>query len=110
MRSVRPTANAFFFIFLSAFLLLGVHRSQAQENSPYSRYGLGDLIPQQNILNRAMGGISTAYADYSTVNFANPASYAELKITSFDIGLDYNSRTLKALYVFPNIASTDSCW
>ena len=44
-----------------------------------------------------MGGISTAYADYSTVNFANPASYAELKITSFDIGLDYNSRTLKAL-------------
>jgi len=97
MRSVRPTANAFFFIFLSAFLLLGVHRSQAQENSPYSRYGLGDLIPQQNILNRAMGGISTAYADYSTVNFANPASYAELKITSFDIGLDYNSRTLKAL-------------
>jgi hypothetical protein len=94
---VRPTANAFFFIFLSAFLLLGVHRSQAQENSPYSRYGLGDLIPQQNILNRAMGGISTAYADYSTVNFANPASYAELKITSFDIGLDYNSRTLKAL-------------
>lgn len=97
MRSVRPTANALFFISLSAFLLLGVHKSQAQENSPYSRYGLGDLIPQQNILNRAMGGISTAYADYSTVNFANPASYAELKITSFDIGLDYNSRTLKAL-------------
>ena len=76
MRSVRPTANALFFISLSAFLLLGVHKTQAQENSPYSRYGLGDLIPQQNILNRAMGGISTAYADYSTVNFANPASYA----------------------------------
>ncbi|MBP7931116.1 MAG: hypothetical protein KAZ11_00625, partial [Chitinophagaceae bacterium] len=97
MRSVRPTANALFFISLSAFLLLGVHKIQAQENSPYSRYGLGDLIPQQNILNRAMGGISTAYADYSTVNFANPASYAELKITSYDIGLDYNSRLLKAL-------------
>lgn len=97
MRFVRPTANSLFFIFLSAFLLLGVHESSGQENSPYSRYGLGDPVPQQNILNRAMGGISSAYADFSTVNFANPASYAELKITSFDIGLDYNSRTLKAL-------------
>ena len=97
MRLVRPTANSLFFIFLSAFLLLGAVKGTAQENSPYSRYGLGDPIPQQNILNRALGGVSTAYADYSSVNFANPASYAELKITSFDIGLDYNSRTLRAL-------------
>ena len=97
MRLVRPTANSLFFIFLSAFLLLGAVKGTAQENSPYSRYGLGDPIPQQNILNRALGGVSTAYADYSSVNFTNPASYAELKITSFDIGLDYNSRTLRAL-------------
>ncbi len=97
MRLVRPTANSLFFIFLSAFLLLGVVKGTGQENSPYSRYGLGDPIPQQNILNRALGGVSTAYADYSSVNFTNPASYAELKITSFDIGLDYNSRTLRAL-------------
>jgi hypothetical protein len=71
--------------------------TQAQENSPYSRYGLGDLTPAQNILNRSMGGIATAFGDYSTVNFTNPASYAELKITTLDIGLDYNSRTLRAL-------------
>lgn len=72
-------------------------RTTAQENSPYSRYGLGDLIPGQNILNRGMGGLSSAFADYSTVNFANPASYSELKITTLDIGLDYSSRTLRAL-------------
>ncbi len=72
-------------------------QGKAQENSPYSRYGLGDLIPGQNILNRGMGGLSAAFSDYSTVNFANPASYASIKITSFDVGLDYNSRSLRAL-------------
>jgi hypothetical protein len=31
------------------------------------------------------------------VNFTNPASYAFLKITSYDIGLDYSSRTLRTI-------------
>ncbi len=70
--------------------------TQAQENSPYSRYGLGDIIPAQNILNRAIGGLSTAYADVQSMNFSNPASYAEIKLTTFDVGLDYSSRTLKS--------------
>ena len=30
----------------------------AQENSPYSRYGLGDLAPNHNVFSRGMGGIS----------------------------------------------------
>ncbi|HRF27774.1 MAG TPA: hypothetical protein PKW54_10550, partial [Ferruginibacter sp.] len=32
----------------------------AQENSPYSRYGLGDIVPNQNVVNRGMGGLSIA--------------------------------------------------
>ena len=72
-------------------------QGKAQENSPYSRYGLGDFVPGQNILNRGMGGLSSAFADYSSVNFTNPASYASLKITTYDVGLDYNSRSLRAL-------------
>ena len=35
----------------------------AQDNSPYSRYGLGDLHPNTNILNRGMAGLSAAYSD-----------------------------------------------
>ena len=60
----------------------------AQDNSPYSRYGLGDLHPNTNIYNRGMAGISAAYSDqpitgltdprtgkyYPSINFANPAS------------------------------------
>lgn len=68
------------------------------ENSPYSRYGLGDLLPSQNILNRGMGGVSAAYSDFHTVNFINPASYAKLKqYTTFDVGVELDNRTLRAL-------------
>lgn len=72
--------------------------AQAQtENSPYSRYGLGDIVPAQNILNRGMGGVSAAYSDFHTVNFLNPASYSKLKYTTLDFGLELNNRTLRAL-------------
>ena len=62
----------------------------AQDNSPYSRYGLGDYQPSSHIYNRGMGGISAAYSEppstdiadprngksYSLINFSNPASYS----------------------------------
>jgi hypothetical protein len=54
-----------------------------------------------------MGGFSAAYADYDkrydrktdyprsqTVNFLNPASYSKMRITSFDLGFEVDSRTL----------------
>jgi hypothetical protein len=94
---VRPITNSFSAILLLLMMSLLALQGKAQENSPYSRYGLGDFVPGQNILNRGMGGLSSAFADYSSVNFTNPASYASLKITTFDIGLDYNSRSLRAL-------------
>src|SRR6187200_2534826 len=62
----------------------------AQDNSPYSRFGLGDQHPGTNIYNRGMAGISAAYSDpridglndarngkyYPSINFSNPASYS----------------------------------
>lgn len=69
------------FIFSSVFVLLLFLsvRLSAQSNSPYSRYGLGDIVPNTNIVNRGMGGISAGYADILTVNFNNPASYSQFK-------------------------------
>jgi hypothetical protein len=66
-------------------------------NSPYSRYGLGDVVPSQNILTRGMGGISAAYWDPVTINFQNPASYSRLIRTSLDVGLELDNRTLRAV-------------
>jgi hypothetical protein len=79
-----------------------------QENSPYSRYGLGDIAPSTNIVNRGMGGVSAAFADPFSINFTNPASYSQFlsyieerskKTASarvlFDVGINYTSHTLR---------------
>src|SRR5215213_4195328 len=53
---------------------------QAQDNSPYSRYGLGNLYPRMNVINRGMGGVSAAYSDIFSINYNNPASYAGFQV------------------------------
>ncbi len=80
----------------------------AQDNSPYSRYGIGDLVPPTNIISRGMGGVSAGYADLLSINFNNPATYASFqsvkeakskKLSSgraiLDLGLNFDTRTLR---------------
>ena len=69
--------------------------SIAQENSPYSRYGIGNLVPKGNMQYRSMGGISAGASDPTVINFINPASYSNLIYTTLDIGAEIDSRTLK---------------
>jgi hypothetical protein len=68
----------------------------AQENSPYSRYGLGDLTPNQNVYSRGMGGITAGIADNRVINFSNPASLSVIGITVFDVGAEIDYRILKS--------------
>lgn len=70
--------------------------SIAQDNSPYSRYGLGDLSPNSNILSRGMGGITAGYSDYQSINMNNPASLGYTATTIFDLGTEVSRRTLKS--------------
>jgi hypothetical protein len=80
-------------IWLAAFCI----SVSAQENSPRSKYGLGDIVPTGNIVNRSMGGLSTAYFDPygASVNFLNPATYSKLRMTTFDLGFELDTRTLR---------------
>lgn len=82
-------------------LLAGVSvKAQVTTQSPYSRYGLGNvkgsLLPQF----KAMGGISTAVykpnAYYSNINMQNPASYSGITMTTLDMGLSGGFIQLKA--------------
>src|SRR5690606_14572825 len=66
----------------------------AQENSPYSRYGIGNLTPQGNIVNRSIGGISAAVSDAFFLNTVNPAAPANLAFATLDIAVEYNGRNL----------------
>jgi hypothetical protein len=79
----------------------------AQENSPYSQYGLGDVSPSQNINNRGMGGVSAGFADFKTVNFINPASYGSLGLSTFDFGAEIDTRTLKSINGSQKFTSTN---
>jgi long-subunit fatty acid transport protein len=65
-------------------------KAQVTTQSPYSRYGIGNIkgsvLPQL----RAMGSISTAIFKpngYSNINMQNPASYAGINLTTVDIGM-----------------------
>jgi hypothetical protein len=79
----------------------------AQDNSPYSRYGLGDVSGATNVTSRAMGGISAGYSDLNSINFSNPASYSQFQAWKekrskrisagqvvFDVGMNFDNRTL----------------
>ncbi len=105
----KLSSRLFYILFITCSIQLSTRNFLiAQDNSPYSRYGLGDLHPNSNILNRGMAGISAAYSDQLSVNFSNPASYsgfyslqqAKSKKTEYgrillDVGLNYDSRTLR---------------
>ena len=61
--------------------------AQPSGNSPYSRFGIGDLIPEQFAASVGMGGLSAAYQPSINLNLVNPASYGSLRVASFQVGL-----------------------
>lgn len=74
-------------ILLYPLLSLLVFASHAQENSPYSRYGVGDILPVEFPASLSMGGISAGLFESDVVNVANPASYAFLTRATLDLGI-----------------------
>lgn len=104
MLLVKPTAN---YIFCCIVFLLAFFNCFSQENSPFSRYGVGDLYPQQNIATRGMGGISAAYSDAQSVNTLNPASYSYLGLVTYDVGISIDARTLHSANPVGKYSSTN---
>lgn len=93
MRLVSITKTTFRLGFL---LVLGSLNASSQENSPYSRYGLGDIFPGQHIISRGMGGLSSPYVDGQSINFYNPASYSGLRVVTLDVGIGIDNQTLRS--------------
>lgn len=75
---------------VTTFCLIFSLAAIAQEgsSSPYSFYGIGDIKFKGTADNRAMGGL-TMLSDSIHINFQNPASYSELKLTSLTVGASY---------------------
>lgn len=79
------------YTFVACLLLTGIAaNAQVTTQSPYSKFGLGNikgvLLPQF----RAMGGISTAVyrpGYFNNINMQNPSSYASINTATLDIGM-----------------------
>lgn len=98
------------FLLLSAVLSTGVYQSNGQdapsalkENSPYSRFGMGNLNAHSNSIIRGMGGTATGYIDNFSINSFNPASYSFLRVTTLDFAIEGSNRS-----VLMNDKSTNS--
>jgi hypothetical protein len=61
--------------------------AQPKQNSPYSRYGIGDPMRQYFAHAAGYGGQSAAFHDPFHLNLVNPASYAHLRSTALEVGL-----------------------
>lgn len=115
MQSVSSTTGRLAYVV--SFIFLYAISSSAQVNSPFSRYGLGNLVGAQHAISRSMGGLSAAYADGANynvgqaINFNNPATYGAHYMVTYDLGLTIDSRKLKSnnpsgsfssIYVIPS--------
>ncbi len=93
----------FFIVFVSS-------PGQQFFNSPYSRFGLGQINDGGFASNLAMGGLTAGYRVKNTINYLNPASYTAIDTLSFifDAGIqsgflkvtsDNGKNTSKMLYL-----------
>jgi long-subunit fatty acid transport protein len=62
--------------------------AQEGTSSPYSFYGIGDIKFKGTIENRSMGSISV-FPDSIHINIQNPAHFASLKLSTFNVGGTY---------------------
>ena len=69
--------NRIFRILAFAFISLSLY-AQNESNSPYSRFGLGDLQSVSTATQSAMGGVGLAIYDPLSINVSNPASYSSV--------------------------------
>lgn len=76
--------------------LVAAAQGQQGSGSPYSAYGLGELMGSTQVAQATMGGLGVAVMDPASVISANPASYVTLQRTCFETGVVVRSSKFAA--------------
>jgi hypothetical protein len=78
-------ASLIFFTFIGNALAQETNSNggSANINSPYSRYGFGQLTDQLSSRSISMGGLALGLRCHNEINFANPASYTAVDSLTF---------------------------
>ena len=90
--------------FLMSAALQSIHTAvkaqAAATSSPYSRYGIGDLSGKGFAQGFALGGTNIALQNDSTgmffINSGNPASYSNIRVTTAELGANFNRLQLQS--------------
>jgi hypothetical protein len=75
-----------FLVYILLSFLTGNSFAQNATDSPYSRYGIGDIPLGGFVKNNGFGGLGIAYRNALNINLANPASYSAIILTTFETG------------------------
>ncbi|KAA6318221.1 hypothetical protein EZS27_031747, partial [termite gut metagenome] len=79
MAKYKQLVSALLFTFLSETMIV----AQNNTNSPYTRYGYGQLSDQSSGKSKAMGGVAYGLRDNYQINVSNPASYTMIDSLTF---------------------------
>ena len=78
--------------FLSAILFSAVSHAQTQTNSPYTRFGVGELNTQGAGINSGLGGAAAGIRSNFYLNYQNPASYSAIDSLSFLFEIGFSGK------------------
>ena len=79
-------------LLITGFTLLN---AQNYSNSPYTRFGLGDLQNSGFVYNKAFGGASSAIRTSNQLNYLNPASFTSQDTNTFLLQSGLTGRFVK---------------
>ena len=83
---------------LLSFTILHLFPAFAENgiNSPYTRYGFGQLSSMETGTNKGMGGTGIGVQNSNQINLLNPASYAAVDTLTFflDVGMSLSNTNL----------------
>lgn len=68
------------------FSFLDKAQAQNTVSTPYSQFGLGQVLNNSSVINLGMGGIKNGIRYDNAINISNPASLSALRYTTFEVG------------------------
>jgi hypothetical protein len=101
------TKHFLFFLFSLTSLTLSaqVDNEVPLDNSPFSRFALGDFVNNNFAASSGFGGLSATYNDPYHLNILNPAAASSLKSAAYEIGIYGKNANLKDAKTSSNVWS-----
>lgn len=96
--------NKIILLAISLLFLIQLTHSQNNTNSPYTRFGYGELSDANSGEQRAMGGVSIGARSNYNINTVNPASYSSVDTMTFMF--DFGASALASRFSDPNGGKT----